>query len=102
MKNTKIVVSKKKIEEYSGELLVTFVTQGTDGETVGDPMFRPILKSLQQLKEFTGKKETSLLLYPGIGQLKVLLKSKRLMLLGLGDIAEISDPCEIAELLRTA
>ena len=102
MKNTKIVVSKKKIEEYSGELLVTFVTQGTDGETVGDPIFGPILKSLQQLKEFTGKKETSLLLYPGINQLKVLLKSKRLMLLGLGDIAEISDPSEITELLRTA
>jgi hypothetical protein len=50
MKNTKIIVSKKKIEEYSGELLVTFVTQGTDGETVGDRIFGPMFKSLQQFK----------------------------------------------------
>ena len=102
MKTTKIVVSKKTVEEYSGELLVTFVARDAAGEIMSDRKFGPVLKSLQEFKEFTGKKEQSLQLYPVIGQFKDLLQCKRLMLLGLGDIAELSDPSEIFELLRTA
>jgi len=102
MKTTKLIVSKKKIEQYSGELLVTFVTQGTDGKTLGDQMLGPMVKSLQGFKEFTGKKEKSLLLYPAINKAKALLPCKRLLLLGLGDITELSDSGETSELLRTA
>jgi hypothetical protein len=50
MKTTKIVVSKKKIDEYSGEQLVTFVAQGTNGELLSDRMFAPMLKSVQDFK----------------------------------------------------
>jgi leucyl aminopeptidase len=102
MKTTKIVVSKKKIDEYSGELLVTFVAQGTNGELLSDRMFAPMLKSVQDFKEFTGKKEKYLQLYPAIGQFKGLVQCKRLMLLGLGEIADLSDPSKIYELLRAA
>jgi leucyl aminopeptidase len=101
MKTTKVVVSKKKVEEYPGEFLVTFVARGTEGEIVGDQLLGPMLESLQQFKEFTGKKEEFLQLYPAIGQFNGLFKCKRFLLLGLGDIGELSGPSEIFELLRT-
>jgi leucyl aminopeptidase len=102
MKTTKIVVSKKKVEEFSGEFLAAFVAQGTDGEVIGDPLFEPILKSLKEFKEFTGKKEKSIILYPSLGQGKKSFHCKRLLLIGLGAVAELSGPNEIFELLRTA
>jgi leucyl aminopeptidase len=105
MKNTKVVISKKKVEEYPGELLVTLVAQGTDNKIIGDKLLDPILKSLQEFKEFTAKKDQSIQLFPSIGQFGGVLQCKRLLFIGLGDITEISDsknPNEIFEILRTA
>lgn len=102
MKVTKLVVSKKQTEEYSGELLVTFVITETEDKVVGDRLFAPILTSLQEFKEFSGKKEECLQLYPTLGQAAGPFKCKRLLLIGLGEIDKISDPSEIYELLRTA
>jgi len=102
MKTTKVAVSKKKLEEYPGELLVIFVAQDSDGKIIGDRLFGPMLKSLQEFKEFTGKKEEIHQLYPAIGQFKGLVQCKRLMLLGLGDIGQLSDLNEMFELFRTA
>ena len=102
MKTTKVVVSKKKVEEYAGEFLVTFVAKGADGALIGDRLFGRMLKSLQEFKEFTGKKEEFVQLYPAIGQFKGLPQCKRLLLLGLGDIDDLSGPGELFELFRTA
>jgi leucyl aminopeptidase len=102
MKTTKIVISKKKVEEYSGEFLTAFVAQGPDGGLVGDRLLEPMLKSLKEFKEFTGKKEEFLILYPALGQNKAALQGKRLLLIGLGTVAELADPHEKFELLRSA
>jgi leucyl aminopeptidase len=105
MKNTKVVISKKKVDEYQGELLVTLVAQGTDNKIISDKLLDPFLKSLEGLKEFSAKKEQSIQLFPTLGKLEGLLQCKRLLLLGIGDITEISDsndPNEISEILRTA
>jgi leucyl aminopeptidase len=102
MKTTKIVISKKKVEEYSGEFLTAFVAQDADGGLIGDQLLEPMLKSLKDFKEFTGKKEEFLVLYPALGQGQEVLQCKRLLLIGLGAVAELSDPNEKFELLRTA
>ena len=101
MENTNVVISKKKVKEYAGELLVTFVAQGKKGEIIGDLLFEATLKSLQHFKEFTGKKEEYFQIYPAIGQPKGPLQCQRLLLIGLGDLATLSDPNEFFELLRT-
>ncbi len=100
MKATKIVYSKKKAEDYSGEFLVTFVARDSEGVIVADKLITPMLKSLREFKEFTGKKDNSIHLYPGISQSKGLLQCKRLLLLGLGEIGEIADRYEMFEMLR--
>ncbi|MGB3212617.1 MAG: leucyl aminopeptidase [Desulforhopalus sp.] len=102
MKTTKIVVSKKKVEEFAGELLVTFVALEPEGEMKGDLLFDTMLQSIQGFKEFTGQKEKYILLYRGFGQFDESLQCKRLMVLGLGETGASSDSNEIFELLRTA
>ncbi len=102
MKGTKVIISKKKPEEFSGELLVTFVTRDKDGKVKGDKLFELFLTSLQEFKEFTGKKEEFLQLYPPFSQTEGALKCKRVLLVGLGEIGELSDSDDKNELLRTA
>jgi leucyl aminopeptidase len=102
MKTTKVVVAKKKAEEYAGELLVAFVARDAEGELVGDSLLEPLLPSLHGFEEFSAKKEQYFQMYPAVSPIKGLPPCKRLLLVGLGDIAAMSDPSEIFELLRTA
>ena len=102
MKTTKVVSTQKAIEEYSGELLVVFVAQGTKGEIICDPQFDPMLQMLHGFKEFTAKNDEFVTLYPAVGQMEGLLQCKRLLLVGLGSLTEIADPAEVYELMRTA
>ncbi|GAB6192447.1 leucyl aminopeptidase [Desulfocastanea catecholica] len=102
MKITKVVVAKKKAEQYAGELLVTFVARNAEGDLVGDSLLKPLLPSLHGFKEFSAKKEQYFQMYPSVSPIKGLPPCKRLLLLGLGDITAMSDPSEISELLRTA
>ncbi|MBU1565888.1 MAG: leucyl aminopeptidase [Proteobacteria bacterium] len=102
MKNTKLVVSTKKVEEYSGDLLVTLVALDEQGGYVGDDYFRPLLESLVQYKEFSGKKDEQIQLYPPFGPFFGKLKCRRLLLVGLGCLNAITDLNVKKELLRTA
>jgi leucyl aminopeptidase len=102
MKSSKIVVSKKKINTYSGSLLVAFMAQNEEGTLVAGEMFQPLLDSLAQYPEFTGKKEEFILLYPPLGGLAELLACRRLLLIGLGKIHSVADAGEINESLRIA
>jgi leucyl aminopeptidase len=101
MKVTKVVFSKKKAEDYSGEFLVTFVARGGDGEIVSDKFLAPMLESLREFKEFTAKNENFIHLYPRIGQQEGGLRCKRLLVLGIGEIDNLSGTYEMFELLRT-
>ncbi len=102
MKTAKVTISKKNVEEYPGEFLVAFVTRSTDNKIIGDALLEPLLKRLQEVKEFSAKKEQCLQLYPALGRLEGELQCQRLLLLGLGDITEMSGSAEIFESLRTA
>lgn len=101
MKNTKVVLSNKKIEKYSGELLVTFVSREKGGKTVGHKLLRPIVGAIDEFKEFTGQKDQCLLLYRSSDRIYGQLECRRLMLLGLGDVTSVSDQKDVIELLRT-
>ena len=100
MKSTKIVVSTKKVEEFSGDLLVSLVVLDEQGISVGDDLFRPLLESLAHYKEFTGKKDEQLLLYPPFGPLAEKIKCRRLLLVGLGCVSNLTDNVK-NELFRT-
>ena len=102
MKTTKVVVSKKKVADCSGPLLVMFVARNTDGELTCESLPKSTLQWLQELEEFGGKKEQSLLLYPHSGRAQDTLQCQRLLLLGLGDMIEFSQADETRENLRIA
>ncbi len=102
MKNTKLVVSNKKVEEYTGDLLVTLVALDEKGCFVGDERFRLLLESLVQYKEFSGKKDQHIQLYPPFGPLAGKLKCQRLLLVGLGCLSDTTDMNVINEILRSA
>jgi len=102
MKTTKVIALKNKIKEYSGELLVVFVSQDSEGEFVGDEIIQPLLQSITQFKEFAGKAEESIQLYQPYNSFQVELKCKRLLLVGLGKISYETKNEEILETLRIA
>jgi len=102
MKSTKITVSKKQIHQYPGDLLVAFIIQNEDGAPAGDGLLQPLLESLQQYKEFTGKAEEHILLYPPFGPSADGLSCRRLLLIGLGKIRAIADAGERNEAFRVA
>lgn len=102
MKPVKITISEKNPGEFRGELLVTFVTRTTEGNLVCDTLFKPLLESLADVKEFTGKKEQCLQLYPGIDKEGAALLCKRVLFVGLGEIDKEAEPHAANELFRVA
>ena len=84
MKATKVIISKKKAEDYSGEFLVTFVARGSEGDIFADSFLGPMLKSLQEFKEFNGKKRTISTSIPVLVNQKACCDAKGLCCLGLG------------------
>ncbi len=102
MKNTKVIVSKKTVGDYSGDLLVVLVAVDEQGVFAGDMSFRSLVESMAVYKEFSGKKFDLLRLYPPFGEKVGQLKCRRLLLLGLGNIKKITECGEINELLRIA
>ena len=102
MKSTKITVSKKKISEYTGDLLVAFLGQNEEGALVGEDWLQPLLEPLRQYKEFTGKAEEQILLYPPLTALSETLSCRRLLLIGLGKMQTVADAGEGNDALRIA
>ncbi len=100
MKSTKLVVTSKKIEDYAGDLLVALVVQDQQGLPLCHDLFRPFLQSLTPCKEFSGKKDEQLLLYPPLSSSLGSLKCRRLLLLGLGSMEKFSDSDVRNEILR--
>jgi len=102
MKSTKVTVSKKQIHQYPGDLLVAFIVQNEEGTPAGAGLLQPLLESLQQYKEFTGKAEEHILLYPPFVPLADGLSCRRLLLIGLGKIQAVADAGERNEAFRVA
>ncbi len=101
MKSTQVVVSKNSITNYSGDLLVCFVTVNEKNTLNGEELLQSLLNKIKKLKEFKGKQGELLQLYPPFGKDSAKLKCKRLLLIGLGKIGELDDADKFRELLRT-
>jgi len=101
MKNTKLVVTSKKIEDYSGDLLVALIFQDQQGLPLCHELFSPFLQALAPCKEFSGKKDEQLLLYPPLNASITTFKCRRLLLLGLGSVEKFSDSDLRNEILRS-
>ena len=101
MKNTKVIVSKGKVEEYTGDLLVILVAQKEEGDYDVDDSIRPFLQSFKHYSEFSGKNDEQMQLYPPYGSLLEKFKCSRLLFLGLGCVVSLSDINEKKELLRS-
>ncbi|MGW8194006.1 MAG: leucyl aminopeptidase [Desulforhopalus sp.] len=102
MKPVNIVISEKDPQTFKGELLVAFAARTAEGRLVCDKLFEPLLHSLDDIDEFTGKKEQCLQLYPGIGGKEGRMLCKRLLFVGLGEIDPEAENHSISELFRTA
>jgi len=102
MKSTKVVVSKNAEKTYSGDLLVTLITINEKGTIKGPDFIQPILKTFDKFEEFTGKSGESLMIYPSLISGVVPLKSKRLLLISLGELDETANIDQIRELFRVS
>jgi len=100
MKSTQVVVSKDSIINYSGDLLVCLISVNEKEALVGTDSIQSILNKIKKLEEFKGKKGELLQLYPPFGNDSVKFKCKRLLLIGLGKISELTDVDKLSELLR--
>ncbi len=99
MRSTKVVVSKKDVENYSGDLLVCLILADEDNFIQGVDFIQPMLEIFNKKEEFTGKKGEFVLLYPPFNNKAVKLKCKRLLLVGLGKTHDM-DSDQLRELLR--
>jgi len=101
MKLTKVVVSKRSVKNYSGDLLVCLVTINKDDSLQGSSFVQPILKSFHKMEEFTGKEGEFVQLYPPFRGEKIGLKCKRLLFVGVGKIRDSRNSNRHREILRT-
>jgi len=101
MKSTQVAVSTNAIMDYSGELLVCLITINKKNLLNGIDFFQPILNKVNKLEEFNGKKGELLQLYPSFENDALRLKSKRLLLVGLGETSELENIDNLRELLRS-
>jgi leucyl aminopeptidase len=100
METTKISVTSKDRAAYSGDLLVLCVDQPEKGLPFCDEALQPLLLEAIELGDFTGKMNDSLLVYPRLTDTSVFT-AKRLMLIGMGKVAENTDRDALREICRS-
>jgi len=91
---TKLIVTEKKAEQFTGDLLVYCVGQAAKnkGLQCDNAMVLSLLEQLGSMAEFSGKEGECLLLYPQSDRkgadVPACFSAKRLLLLGLGELEE--------------
>lgn len=96
-----ITIPKKSVDQYQGELLVTFVGL-TDDAIIAAPQVVDLAGEVIEGGDFKAKGGDQLLLYPPYSQKSKVSGAKRLLLLGLGNIEKIENDTELKEQLRIA
>ena len=87
MKSTKVIVTEKKAEQFSGDLLVYCAEQLKKGGVKCDnSIVSGWLKQNGTLEEFSAKEGESLLFYPQTDKKDNVFTAKRLLVVGLGRI----------------
>ncbi|MBW1636772.1 MAG: leucyl aminopeptidase [Deltaproteobacteria bacterium] len=102
MKNTKVIISKDGVSDYSGDLLICLTTINKDDKLSGADFIQPEIDSFQKKEEFSGKKGEGVVLYPPFNTNGTRIMGKRVLLLGTGKIDDIDSTNELRELFRSS
>lgn len=100
MKSTKLIVARKAVEQFSGDLLVSCLAQDGKGRVVaGEGGRSEELEKVIELNDFKAKIGEGFLVYPP-RQAKVKGRLKRLLFLGLGKL-DAKTTVELREICRS-
>lgn len=102
MKIAKIVVSAKPSSSYDGGLFVIPVGKNEKNQIVTNKKFQSIVDTISEMEEFSGKTEETLTLYQSGKGDDWGVNSKRILLIGLGSIADKGEKSVVNENLRIA
>jgi leucyl aminopeptidase len=102
MKNTKVIVLKDGVRDYSGDLLVCLIAADKDDSPAGADFVQSVLESFVNKDEFSGKKGEAVMLYPPFNSGITRIKSRRILLLGVGRTEDISSTDQLRELFRSS
>jgi leucyl aminopeptidase len=98
----KAVVSNKISSDFTGDMIVAFVSQDKKDKYVCEDAIRLILKQFKDTSDFKGESDDQLLLYAPFLSGKELFKAQRLLLLGLGKKSGKEKNATLYEELRIA
>ncbi len=102
MESVKLMLSEKKSEQFSGDLLVYCIEQARKGVLkCASSAVQGWLEQIGPLGEFSAKSGESLLLYPQVEKNNEF-SAKRVLVLGLGKIEEKDNRDELREKCRLA
>ncbi|KGO34373.1 MAG: leucyl aminopeptidase [Desulfoprunum sp.] len=99
MNTTKLSVSSKDIVAYRGDLLVICMAQPEQGLPSCEDRLRPLAMNALELGDFKAKMDEILILYPDRA-IEKTFGARRVMLAGMGKVAETEDPCVLRETCR--
>ncbi len=100
MDTTKIIVTTSKKEKYGGDLLIYCVVQSIKGPPKGIGGIWPALQKGFELGDFSGKCGEKLLLYPEMVAKASHYMTKRLAIIGMGNVAQKNTNSTLREKLR--
>lgn len=98
----KVIVSNKSASDFTGDMIVAFVSLDKKEKFVCNDTIRPILKQFKDTSDFKGKSEEQLLLYAPFMTGEEQLKAQRLFLLGLDKKSGKEKKADLYEELRIA
>ena len=102
MTTCKIGFTQKSILSYPGALSVFLVAENGKKLPKSDPLIRTIVKELFALGDFKGKKDESLILYPGNFKVAKSFTCRRIVLVGIGEIDKAESQDQLLEIFRKA
>ena len=100
MENTRLSITEKEIDALASDLAVYFAVQQKKKPPACDPAVQPQVKNAYALGDFAGKKDETLLYYPGGGTAKNPSGSKRVLVLGMGMADDRKDVPVFLDTLR--
>jgi len=100
MENRKIVITNRPIEKYSGSLLVFLASNRGKQAPLCDSPIEKKVANLFKLKDFSGKKEETVLFYPKETENYRNFQAQRILIIGLGELSKNLSPSDIKENLR--
>ncbi|MBT8344663.1 MAG: leucyl aminopeptidase [Desulfofustis sp.] len=102
MTTCKVGFTQKSILSYPGAMSVFLVAEIGKKQPKSDSLIRTVVKELSALGDFKGKKDESLILYPGNLKTGKSFACRRVLLVGIGEINKAGTQDQLLEIFRKA